>query len=127
MIAESAFFSSLVAIGGEHRQWGRYEVLAEGPGYKVKSLFVEPGRATSLQLHRERSEVWQLVEGDVLVEIEDSMSGDMRPVRLRSVGGTAIVPIGKKHRIRNDGDKPATIIEVQIGRCREDDIERFAP
>ena len=34
---------SLEYLNGPQRPWGRYEVLADTPTYKVKSIWVEPG------------------------------------------------------------------------------------
>ena len=47
----------------EVRPWGGYKILDEGPGYKVKRLFVLPGQKLSLQLHHHRNEHWIGVGG----------------------------------------------------------------
>lgn len=39
-----------------NRPWGTYEVLDEGPNYKVKKIIVNPGHRTSLQYHEQRQE-----------------------------------------------------------------------
>ena len=39
------------------RPWGRYEVILEDSGYKVKRITVEPGGKLSLQSHEHRSEL----------------------------------------------------------------------
>ena len=43
------------------RPWGRYTVMDEGPGYKVKQIEVDPGKQLSLQLHQHRAEHWVVV------------------------------------------------------------------
>ncbi|MEE8434529.1 MAG: sugar phosphate nucleotidyltransferase, partial [bacterium] len=43
--------SEVESFGENVRPWGAYEVLAEGPGYKVKVLTVNPGQKLSLQMH----------------------------------------------------------------------------
>lgn len=86
------------------RPWGYFEILAEGPGYKVKRLTVEPGQATSLQYHHCRNEYWVFPE----------------------TGAIQYIPAMSPHRLENTGDKPLTVIEVQTGDVlREDDIVRL--
>jgi len=107
------------------RPWGGYEVLEEGPGYKVKRLIVAPGHRLSLQRHRRRAEHWVVVAGRPRVLV----AGRARRLRAR---GWVSVPLGAWHRIENPGRDPAVLIEVQHGSYlgeddiirREDDYER---
>lgn len=87
-----------------NRQWGFYEVLGEGEGYKVKKLTILPGKRTSLQKHSMRSEVWAY------------------PSR----GTIEVVPVGTLHQIKNPTDSPLEVIEIQLGEvCEEHDIVRI--
>ena len=52
------------------RQWGHYEVIAEGDGYSVKRLFIQPGKSLSMQRHFKRAEYWTLVSGECHIENE---------------------------------------------------------
>ena len=100
----------IYGVGGEktqssshlvQRQWGFYEVLAEGNGFKVKRLVVMPGKTTSRQKHKCRSEHW--------------LTGEKHEYH----------PAGEWHQLSNDGDAPLEVIEVQTGTYfGEDDIER---
>jgi mannose-6-phosphate isomerase len=102
----------------ETRPWGGFQTVEEGRGYKVKRLFVRPGRRLSLQRHRFRAEHWVVVSGSPRVII----SG--RPKRLKA-RGSVDVPRGAWHRIENPGRVPAVLIEVQHGPyLGEDDIIR---
>jgi mannose-6-phosphate isomerase-like protein (cupin superfamily) len=104
--------------GFEARPWGGFETLHEGPGFKVKRLFVEPGRRLSLQRHRFRAESWIVVSGWPRLII----AGQARRLRPRQM---VSVPRGAWHRIENPGKEPVTIIEVQHGPyLGEDDIIR---
>ena len=47
----------------DERPWGRYTVLEERPGFKVKVLEVEAGARLSLQRHANRAEHWVVVQG----------------------------------------------------------------
>jgi mannose-6-phosphate isomerase len=102
----------------DERPWGSYEVIAEGPGYKVKRLVVRPGHRLSLQMHQKRSEHWVIVAGEAIVTIGDDQS------RL-STDQTAHIPPNALHRVANPGDVPLIFIEVQCGSyLGEDDITR---
>ena len=84
------------------RSWGHYEVLLAENGYKVKRLVIGPGKDTSVQKHFKRDEIW------------------IRPEALT----VQVIPAEKWHQIRNDGATPIEIIEIQVGDCQEEDIER---
>ena len=101
-----------------YRPWGIYEVLEEGPGFKVKKITVTPGCASSLQTHGKRAEHWVVVSGIAQVTI-----GDER--RLLHPNESLYIPIGAKHRIENPSTVPLVLIEVQTGLyLGEDDIVR---
>ena len=100
------------------RPWGGFQVLEEGPEYKVKRLVVEPGRRLSLQRHRFRAEHWVVIAGAPRVIV----GGRARRLRAR---GTVSVPRGAWHRIENPGRVQVVLIEVQHGSyLGEDDIIR---
>lgn len=101
------------------RPWGSFESLATGPGFQVKHLIVNPGAALSLQSHARRAEHWIAVRGRGVVTCDD------REFALGANESTEI-PLGSKHRLRNDGDEPLEVIEVQLGDYfGEDDIVRY--
>lgn len=104
----------------DERPWGRYEVLEEGTGFKVKRLEVKPGQRLSLQRHAHRSEHWIVVQGTA-----DVVRGDQE---LQLGEGAHIhIPASTNHRLANSGDQPLAIIEVQFGDyLGEDDIVRIA-
>ncbi|MFO1533266.1 MAG: hypothetical protein ABR562_06165 [Thermoplasmatota archaeon] len=41
-------------------------------------------------------------------------------------GRTYVVGKGDVHRIANIGKEPLVIVELQLGHCKEEDIERLA-
>ncbi len=55
------------------RPWGRYEVILESSGYKVKKIIVNSGGKLSLQSHEHRSEHWIIVYGAAKVTIEETV------------------------------------------------------
>ena len=101
------------------RPWGYYEVLAEGPTFKVKRLMVKPGAKLSLQMHQHRAEHWVVVGG-----VADVVN-DQQVMRL-TVNQSTYIPEKTRHRLSNAGTEPLYVIEVQSGSyLGEDDITRF--
>ncbi|MCY4264935.1 MAG: mannose-1-phosphate guanylyltransferase/mannose-6-phosphate isomerase [Gammaproteobacteria bacterium] len=102
-----------------YRPWGMFESLAQGSGFQVKHIVVNPGSAISLQRHQHRSEHWTVVKGKASIYI------DGREFCLEENEST-FVPQGSRHRLSNHGELAVEIIEVQVGEyLGEDDIERF--
>ena len=101
------------------RPWGKYTVLDESNGYKIKRIEVNPGQRLSLQMHHHRSEHWIVVSGTAKVTCgEDEY--------MVNVNESTFISIGKSHRLENPGKIPLVIIEVQSGEyLGEDDIVRF--
>jgi len=113
-----------------HRPWGYYEVLAEGPGYLVKRITVDPGKRTSLQWHEKRQERWTKVSGQGVVYIENDSDGKIVDYAMHVIDpGTWVIPVRRKHRIESAGTVPLVIIEVQTfdadNPSGEDDITRI--
>ena len=99
--------------------WGSFEVLSEGPNYKVKRIVVWPQSKLSLQSHKLRNEHWYAVSGMGTATLD----GNDYPLR---AGCAVDIPAGIKHRVQNSAAENLVIIEVQTGEYfGEDDIERF--
>ena len=104
-------------IQKEYRPWGWFKVLERGDKYCVKQLFVEKDMRISLQFHRYRTEDWVIVEGDGVIT-----QGNLEtPCK---VGDTFHISVEQRHRIAG-GKNGITIIEVQRGKCQEEDIVRL--
>jgi len=108
------------ALEQDERPWGRYIVLDEGDGYKVKRIEVHPGHRLSYQRHARRSEHWMVVAGGGQVTLD----GTETPL---AVGDTVDVPIGTAHRMANPGAVLLVFIEIQRGDfLGESDIVRLS-
>ena len=102
-----------------YRPWGKYTTLAEGDGYKVKRIVINPGQSISLQIHYHRSEHWTVIRGTGKLTLNE------KEIIFRENESTYI-PIGTAHRLENPGKLPLAIIEVQNGKyLEEDDIVRL--
>lgn len=101
------------------RPWGYFEILAEGPSFKVKRLMVKPGAKLSLQKHQQRAEHWVVVAGRAEV------INNKATIHL-GVNQSTYIPKNTLHRLSNNGSDPLYVIEVQSGDyLGEDDIQRF--
>lgn len=102
-----------------YRPWGSYESLADGAGFQVKRIRVNPGAALSLQMHHKRAEHWIVVQGVARVTVGEEK------LLLRENQSTYI-PAETRHRLENPDDGELILIEVQCGSyLGEDDIVRF--
>ncbi|WP_374764280.1 phosphomannose isomerase type II C-terminal cupin domain [Yunchengibacter salinarum] len=108
------------AVGdADERPWGRWEVVAVGPGHVVKRITVKPGQILSLQLHHHRGEHWVITQGTARV----TLGGDLL---VRGVDEAVYIPVETPHRIENVGDGDLQFIEVQTGaHLDENDIVRL--
>jgi len=111
----------------EEQPWGSYIDIMTGDDFVVRMLTIKVGARTSLHRHAHRSEMWQCVAGKPKVMICDS------PDKIASVpfvgfapGEATRVRVNHVHRIDNrNGHEDAKIIEIQFGKCDNNDVERF--
>jgi mannose-1-phosphate guanylyltransferase/mannose-6-phosphate isomerase len=102
-----------------HRPWGSYDLLESAPRFQVKRIVVKPGARLSLQMHHHRAEHWIVVSGTAEVTCGDK-------VFLLTENQSTYIPLGSVHRLRNPGQVPLELIEVQSGSyLGEDDIVRL--
>lgn len=108
-----------MSIDESMRPWGRYEILQDSPQYKVKRIWVSPGKRLSLQRHQKRAEHWFILQGSARV----TLNSDTLEM---GAGDSIDIAIADLHRIENIGESDVIFIEVQTGTYfGEDDIERI--
>lgn len=107
------------------RQWGYYRVLHEPTNQvKLKELTVEPGKALSMQRHKDRSEFWFVSEGIATVYTLNR-STDAEIIGMFKEHQHIWIPNDSWHQLCNETTNPLKIIEIQYGEnCVEEDIER---
>lgn len=102
-----------------NRFWGKYEILATGPDFKVKRLSIDQGKCISLQSHQRRSEHWVIVQGEARITIGENTD-------FYGANQSAYIPKTVRHKLENAGKVPLVVIEVQTGDyLEEDDISRY--
>ena len=103
-----------------HRPWGWYQTMDRGDRFRVKRIWVKPGKKLSLQKHHHRAEHWVVVRGTAEVTRDND-------VLLLRENELIYLPLGCVHRLANPGLTPVEIVEVQTGAyLEEDDIVRVA-
>ena len=103
----------------ETRPWGFYTVIAQGEGFLVKIIHVNPGQKLSLQSHNHRSEHWVVISGTAKV-ISEGKEHILQPDQ------SIHIPVKAKHSLENPYDEDIEIIEVQRGDILDEgDIVRY--
>lgn len=79
------------------RPWGSELLVAHGPGYLGKVLFMEAGKAGGLQKHAEKDETSYLLDGAAWVYTD---TGDGQVTRFLWQAGSSIhIPPGSVHKV----------------------------
>lgn len=102
-----------------YRSWGKYTLLTESEGYRVRKVEMDPGASLTMQMHYHRSEHWTVISGTGKIIIDNKES-------IFTENQSTYIPMGVKHKLSNPGKIPLIIIEVQSGKyINEDDIVVF--
>ena len=103
----------------EYRPWGYFEILKDTSDFKSKVIQVNPYSQLSYQSHAKREEHWIITRGQGEVVLNDQVV----PVK---AGSHIHIPLGAKHRMRNNSSEVLEFVEVQLGSYfGEDDIVRY--
>ena len=103
------------------RSWGSYKTIREtkiGDSYrKTKYLYIDGGKSTHYQYHKNRDEEWKVISGSIRVVIDG-----VEKYYNENSDETIFVPRMVKHLIQGISD--AIVQEVQISESpnTEDDI-----
>jgi len=106
-------------FGEVHKPWGFYQNLYIHPNFKIKKIFVHPLRRLSLQKHQNRQEHWFVLYGNGLAII------DNKEIDLEFSVSVDISENVVHRLINNDHNSNLVIIEIQTGKCDENDIIRI--
>lgn len=100
------------------RPWGRFIRYTLNEPTTVKILEVNPGALLSLQSHMKRDELWILLEGEAIAELEGEVYElqELKPF---------FIPRRMKHRLQA-GTTKVRVLEISFGHFDEEDVIRFA-
>ncbi len=103
------------------RPWGEFYGWDAGEGWKLKTIYIKPGKRLSLQYHHHRREHWMLVQGDATATIHDKAG---KPERISMKKGEALyVDVEAVHRL--ESKKGGIVVEIALGKFDENDIIRI--
>lgn len=99
-----------------YRPWGKYKILDQGKGYKVKRIEIKPHKRFSLQSHKKRTETWIIVQGKFEITLGKKLiktkPGDIIKIRKN-----------QKHRAKCLSPKAGVFIEILQGNYLGEDDE----
>jgi cytidyltransferase-like protein len=106
------------------RNWGTYEIIAQGRGFLTKILTIFPRKHISYQRHLHRTEEWLVLEGSGLF-IRDHNKFDGMVRKMYPTDRMGIPPL-TWHWVKNTSqNEPLRILETWFGDILEEsDIER---
>lgn len=108
----------------ESRVWGEFLTYYDSKNAKVKRLVIDPGKSISMQYHENRSELWFVENGigQISTIVGKSNEFVLKTLQLHDYHQ---VNINTWHKLKNIGEEPLSIIEIQYGKnCDELDIIR---
>jgi len=98
------------------KPWGGYLILEKSPWYWIKKLFIKEGEQLSLQSHRNRDEIWIVLQGKIQAQKEEAFF-------ILEEG--EYLKINKKEKHKIYALRYALVLEVAFGQPRERDIIRY--
>ena len=119
----SNFYDNMLMKDGNpdlvKKPWGFYKNIINTGGYILKKLYINANEELSEQLHNFRDEHWVIVSGQVEVLINAE-------IYVKEANDYIFIPKKTIHKVKNVGNEPAIILEVQTGVIlSEEDIIRF--
>jgi len=101
----------------EERPWGNFRRYAYNETCTVKILTVHPNQQLSKQVHKNRDELWVILDEDLIVERNDEV---LKP----KPGDEIVIPRTVAHRLSSQ-DKLGRVLEISFGFFDENDEERI--
>jgi|WetSurSiteA1Bulk_404760.scaffolds.fasta_scaffold93690_2 mannose-6-phosphate isomerase len=92
--------------------WGHCRTLYQGENILIRTLVINPGAATGLQRHTHRTKIWSKISGSGVAFVAGT-ERDLKEV--------VYIPKYSFHRIKNTGDHPLIVYEVQSGYIFDED------
>ncbi len=97
-----------------YRSWGYYEQLIEEKNYRIRRVYLFPGKTIYEHKHEHRSENWTVVHGTARISL-DGISNIYR------VKDNIDIPMGINHQISNICDDVVIFVETAVGEILHGD------
>ena len=98
------------------RPWGHFKIFTENEKTTVKIIYVNKNEELSYQSHKNRDEMWYLIDGKAIVNLD----GGLYPFRIKE---QIHIKKGMKHNIKALTN--VIFLEIAYGDFDEDDIIRY--
>ena len=100
------------------KPWGFFRQYTHNEVSTVKIITVNPHQQLSLQSHEKRDELWVFIDEGLIAEVSEK--------KIRSNRNNQVfIAKGERHRLANDSDQAARILEISFGVFDENDIVRY--
>jgi len=99
------------------RPWGAFDQYVNNAPSTVTLMTVEPGQRLSLQSHRDRAELWIVLDPGAIVQIGEE-------VHHPEAGAQLWIAPGQRHRLSSAGER-VRVLEVAFGNWQQEDIVRY--
>ncbi len=116
MLTSSLIFPMQDPLVYTDKPWGFFEQFAMNEQCTVKILHVKPGASLSRQYHKNREELWVVLDDGMVVEIDGKIT---RP----SKGERVFIHKGATHRLSSKAG--GRVLEISTGFFDEGDIVRL--
>ena len=97
-----------------YRPWGYYEQLIEEKNYRIRRVYLFPGKTIYEHRHEHRSENWTVVNGTAQITL-DGVS------KVYHIKDNIDIPNGVNHQISNIGDDVVIFVETAVGEILHGD------
>lgn len=97
-----------------YRSWGYYEQLIEENNYRIRRVYLFPGKTIYEHKHGHRSENWTVVNGTAQITL-DGVS------KTYHIKDNIDIPNGVSHQISNIGDDVVVFVETAVGEILHGD------
>ena len=101
----------------EKRPWGNFKIIHQEPRITIKIISVKPNQRLSLQSHQERDEMWLLLTGQGIYQLDEIQQSLIK-------GISEMIPRNFKHRLIA-GKEGCRVLEISFGKFDENDIIRY--
>jgi mannose-6-phosphate isomerase-like protein (cupin superfamily) len=103
------------------RPWGGFIKFTDNFPSTVKILFIKKGASLSLQSHKLRREFWYVIQGKIKITI----GKNLKTLKKKNLREGEKIEIPKRYIHRIEGIEKSKVLEISIGRFKEEDITRI--
>ncbi len=100
------------------KPWGFFDQFTFNEISTVKIITVKPNQQLSLQSHQQRDEMWVTLDKGLIGDIADNKIG-------LTCYQQIFISKRTKHRLINNSDHDARVLEISFGHFDESDIIRY--